>query len=143
MVASKTGFNSPISAKAFISAQIREWLASNPEFNAHPRIHWYFRDLPVADTNIGHLEWKIYRKVDDATGSQDPFTYWSVSITSDLQWIVFTHGNTDAGPCRPEGELVNASLVNTSQLTESGPNSLVFYLSYIVANFPPNHYGLT
>lgn len=126
--------------KVYVNRQVARMIeATGGKFSAHPRVQWRYRDIPVAQTDEGHLEWKIYR-----SDTEYPLIYWTVSITSDWRWIHFSHSNSDEG-VRPltEALLQNASIVDVQHLSEEGEGSLAKLLEYVVANFPPNHYGLS
>ena len=128
-------------AKSFMYAQVARMLAARGgELNAHPRIQWGYRDVPVTQTEVWQLEWKIYRSSERST---DPLTYWSLSITSDYRWFIITHDNSDAGPGHPGMMLIHADLLPVRDVTEEGQYSLAALLEISVLNSKPNRYGLS
>ena len=133
-------FYSEEDAKQFIQDQLTKWCAAkNGAFQFHVKTNPRSEGIPAAQLHIGNLWWKIYSKDE----GNDPFTYWTLAISQDLQQFTFTHSNTDASAFSFHHILTTASTVEAAWIHASGPFSLENCIDYIVSNDPPNRYGLS
>jgi len=104
--------------------------------------------------DIGHLEWKIYRKSDvskiggdvpiaDISDGTGLFGYWALRITSDYRLFIFVHGNSSAGAMNIDKLFTHASILEVSQVTEGGDESLARYIEHILMTYEENRYYLS
>jgi len=146
-------FSSDDQVKAYVNSQLAKVRATpNGPFYAFIRPQWRYRNLPSNEMDIGHLEWKIYRKTDlgrlggdvpsstmiDEVGSM--FGYWVLRITSDYRCFIFVHGNSHCSALEFYDDLDRGSILEVSRVTEDGERALSHYMEYVLTNFPENRY---
>jgi hypothetical protein len=142
--------------KAYVCKQLAKvsGVAKGP-FCAFIRPQWRYRHLSSNEMDVGHLEWKIYRKADLGTlGGDVPssdmmdelsgmFGYWGLRITSDYRFFFFVHGNSSAGPWEIDKDFEHGSLLDASHLTEEGDDALAHYVEHILKTHEENRYYLS
>ena len=108
--------------------------------------------------DVGHLEWKIYRKADlGRLGGDVPspemmdmdelggmFAYWVLRITSDYRFFIFVFGNSSAGAPHPIDSAFDfGSTLCTSRVTEDGDAALSHYVEHVLTTYDGNQYYLS
>lgn len=98
-----------------------------------------------------HLVWIIERVM--IPPGEWPDQAYSLLISDDLQWFIFTHGNTDGGFWGPDHALMNAMVISASslKLPRVSPDLPVelprFELSqcvqFVMKQCKPNEWGYT
>ncbi len=124
-------------------------------FLAHIRPQWRYSELSSNEMDIGHLEWKIYRKTDlgrlggDVPSSEamdglcGMFGYWALRITSDYRFFIFVYGNSSAGPWEIDNAFDHGSILDASHVTEDGDKALSHYVEHVLTTYGENRYYLS
>lgn len=141
-------FRSDAKAKAYVERQLDLAVhnLAGDAYAFHVRPQRRFLGRPAAKMDVGHLEWKIYRKADadhpggDRANEDGEFEYWLLRMTSDRRFFVFIHGNTSAGPMTINKEFEHGSLLAADQVAESGPHALAVYVAHVLTSLRGNTY---
>ena len=142
--------------KAYVNRQLSrvKGMPTGP-FYAFIRPQWRYRQLAANEMDVGHLEWKIYRKSDlGQLGGDVPssdimeemggmFGYWALRITSDYRFFFFVHGNSGAGALDTDTAFDHGSLLDASLVTEDGDEALSTYIDHILTTYGENEYYLS
>ena len=149
-------FTNDDDVKAYVTRQLAGIgdLKDGPFF-AHIRPQRRFMHLRAQDMNIGHLEWKIYRKSDigqlggDVPGLDGPdeiegiFGYWALRASSDYQFFFFIHGNSSAGPGMLDKMFEHGSMLHAEDVAETGPTALSCFVGHMLSKYGENCYHLS
>jgi hypothetical protein len=80
------------------------------------------------------LAWRVFAE------QEGPIQEYDVIVPASLDLIVFTHGNTDAGPFGLFHALQDASVIQASVLERFG---IATCLRHVMSTCKPNTWGLT
>lgn len=116
-------FRSKEEAEAFVS---RELSSVIPE------------EWEIERSSNTHLDWVIRGR--NPTSQEWQNQEYSVRITSGLDFVILTHGNTDVGPFGLQHALHNALVIEAVMLRRF---SLAQCVEFLLRNCKPNEWGYT
>ena len=84
------------------------------------------------------LAWTIGKT--GVSAGAPPMTDFGVQLTGGLDFVLFTHGNTDAGPLDLKDFLLQALVIDSASLRHFGVGRC---LEHPMSGFEPNRWGYT
>ena len=97
-----------------------------------------YSDPPYPSGSVPRLSWRVCR-------TQFPDGAWHIQeygirVAASLEFVIFTHGNNDAGPGSLDQSLQHARVIEAWELHRYG---MAACLEHVMSNCKPNEWGLT